>query len=159
MSPSVNADLDLTLSRIIKAPRSVVWNAWADPAQFAQWWIPAPTRCEVAQMELRPGGAFVTRMSEDGGAFVPHLDACFLDVAAQERIVFTNVLLGGWRPAEKGFITAIITFRDHPDGTAYAAHVMHKNGADRAMHEELGFHDGWGTVADQLAALAERQLC
>ena len=32
---------------------------------------------------------------------------------------------------------------------------MHKSGADRAMHEELGFYDGWGTVIGQLAALVE----
>ena len=31
-------------------------------------------------------------------------------------------------------------------GTDYLAHVMHKNNADRNMHEEMGFHDGWGTV-------------
>jgi hypothetical protein len=35
---------------------------------------------------------------------------------------------------------------------------MHKSRADRDRHVELGFHDGWGTVARQLAALAERRL-
>jgi uncharacterized protein YndB with AHSA1/START domain len=33
---------------------------------------------------------------------------------------------------------------------------MHKDGADRARHEELGFYDGWGTVTAQLAALVEK---
>jgi hypothetical protein len=33
---------------------------------------------------------------------------------------------------------------------------MHKSNADRNMHEELGFYDGWGTVAAQLATLVER---
>jgi uncharacterized protein YndB with AHSA1/START domain len=32
---------------------------------------------------------------------------------------------------------------------------MHKNRADRDTHEKLGFHDGWGTVAAQLAQLVE----
>jgi uncharacterized protein YndB with AHSA1/START domain len=27
----VNPDLDLTISRVIKAPRSVIWSAWTDP--------------------------------------------------------------------------------------------------------------------------------
>ena len=72
-----------------------------------------------------------------------------------QRIVFTNALLGGWRPAENPFITAIISLEDHPAGTNYVAHVMHKNNADRAMHEELGFYDGWGTVIAQLANLVE----
>ncbi|MCU1444810.1 MAG: activator of ATPase [Cryobacterium sp.] len=45
---------------------------------------------------------------------------------------------------------------DHPDGTEYTATAMHRNGADRDQHEELGFQDGWGTVIRQLAALVER---
>lgn len=157
MTPQVDPSLDLTIARVIRAPRAVVWSAWTDPASFEQWWVPAPARCRVAEMELRPGGAFVTDYSEDGGAFTPHLSACFLAVEEFERIVFTNALTGGWRPAENAFMTAVITLRDHPDGTDYACHVMHKSTADRDRHEELGFFDGWGTVIAQLAALVERR--
>ncbi|HEY4199758.1 MAG TPA: SRPBCC family protein [Devosiaceae bacterium] len=155
MIAAIDPERDLTLSRIIKAPRSVIWSAWTNPASFEQWWIPEPARCKVIDMDLRPGGSFITQMSENGGAFVPHLDACFLDVADGERIVFTNALVGGWRPAAQPFMTAIITLEDHPQGTAYNAYVMHKSDADRNMHEEMGFHDGWGTVAAQLARLVE----
>jgi uncharacterized protein YndB with AHSA1/START domain len=156
MTQVANPALDLTISRVIKAPRSAVWNAWADPRSFEQWWVPAPARAKVLEMDLRPGGALVTEISEDGGDFVPHMRACFLAVDDRERIVFTTCLVGGWRPAEEPFITAIITLRDHPEGTQYDAYVMHKNSADQKMHEELGFYDGWGTVIEQLAKLVER---
>jgi uncharacterized protein YndB with AHSA1/START domain len=33
--------------------------------------------------------------------------------------------------------------------------VRHGDPEARARHEELGFEDGWGTVAAQLAAVAE----
>ena len=151
----MNPDLDLAISRIIRAPRAVIWDAWTDPAKFAQWWIPAPTLCKVVAMDVRPGGALTTLMSDDGHDFVPHLDACFLAVDPMERIVFTNCLLGGWRPAERGFMSAVITFKDHPEGTEYGAHAMHKNPADRETHEKMGFYDGWGTVTAQLARLVE----
>jgi uncharacterized protein YndB with AHSA1/START domain len=157
MTQPVNPELDLTLSRVIKAPRQVVWQAWTDPASFEQWWVPAPANCQVVSMELRPGGALETLISEDGGDFVPHMSACFLDVVDGQRIVFTDALHGGWRPAEHPFITAIITLRDHPEGTEYFAHVMHKNNADRTMHETMGFFDGWGTVVEQLAHLSEQR--
>ena len=157
MSPSVNPELDLTISRIIKAPRSAIWRAWTDRASFEQWWVPAPARCKVQEMEVRPGGSLVTLLSENGGDFVPHLRGCFLAIDELERLVFTNSLVGGWRPAEEPFMTAIITLREHPQGTDYAAHVMHKSNADRNMHEKMGFHDGWGTVTEQLARLVERR--
>ncbi len=156
MTQTVNPDLDLTLSRIIKAPRAIVWNAWANPRSFEQWWIPEPARCRVVEMDMRPGGAFTTEISEDGGEFAPHLSGCFLAVDEGKRIVFTNAMVGGWRPAVQPFMSAIITLSDHPMGTEYAAHVMHKNNADKTMHDEMGFYDGWGTVIEQLARLVEK---
>ncbi|PZW50882.1 uncharacterized protein YndB with AHSA1/START domain [Humitalea rosea] len=155
MIPGPNPDLDLTISRLIKAPRAAVWAAWTIPERFEQWWLPAPARCKVRQMDLRPGGAFVTHMSEEGGAFMPHVAGCFLAVDPLERLVFTDALLGGWRPAAKPFMTAIITLTEHPLGTDYAALVMHASSADRDAHREMGFFDGWGTVIEQLARLVE----
>ena len=151
----VRTEFDLETSRIIKAPRPRVWRAWTNPDELAQWWIPRPAICRVAELDLRPGGAFVTEMREEGEAFAPHLSACFVDVVHEERIIFTNALTGGWRPAANGFVTAVITLRDHPDGTAYSALAMHKDRPDRDKHEELGFYDGWTSVIAQLADLVE----
>lgn len=150
-------ELDLTLERVIRAPRAAVWEAWTDPARFAQWWLPAPTLCKVDRLEVRPGGAMVTRMSDDGETFVPHMDASFLLVEELERIVFTNVIDGSWRPVipMPVSMTAEITLGDHPDGTDYRVIVRHGDPAARARHEELGFFDGWGLVTAQLTALAE----
>lgn len=156
MNRTFNPDLDLTIARVIKAPRPVVWSAWTDRVRFEQWWVPAPAKCKVVEMDFRPGGSFATQISENGDDFTPHLNACFLAIDALERIVFTNALVGGWRPAEQPFMTAIITLKDHPMGTDYVAHVMHKNNADRKMHEEMGFYDGWGAVTEQFVTLVER---
>lgn len=154
----MNPDLDLALQRIIRAPRATVWRAWTDPSRLEQWWIPAPTRCRVEHLDARPGGAFVTWMSDDGAEFVPHLDACFLAVDELQRIVFTNAIDHTWRPAAPAPVamTATITLDEHPDGTDYRMLVRHGDPESRARHEKLGFADGWGTVADQLTALTER---
>jgi uncharacterized protein YndB with AHSA1/START domain len=153
----VNPDLDLGLQRIIRAPRATVWSAWTDPSRLEQWWIPAPSLCRVDRLDLWPGGAFVTRMSDDGVEFVPHLDACFLAVDDLEQIVFTNAIDSTWRPADPASVamTATITLNDHPDGTDYRVVVRHGDPQERARHEKLGFAEGWGSVAGQLAALAE----
>ena len=153
----MNPDLDLGIERVIRAPRKTVWDAWTDPANLAQWWIPEPARCRVDRLEVRQGGALITRISDDGVTFAPHLDACFLLVEEFERIVFTNAVDGGWRPANPGPVamTAEVVLRDHPDGTDYRIIVRHRDPADRARHAELGFAEGWGSVTEQLARLAE----
>lgn len=156
----MNPDLDLTLERVIRAPRDAVWSAWTDPSRLEQWWVPAPTTCRVDRLDVRPGGAFTTRMSEDGARFVPQIDATFLVVDERERIVFTNAIDSAWRPAVPAPVamTAEITLADHPDGTRYRVLVRHGDPAARALHAELGFADGWGTVTGQLAGLVESRV-
>jgi uncharacterized protein YndB with AHSA1/START domain len=155
MLADFDPDRDLTITRIIRAPRARLWQAWTDPAQLARWFLPEPSILRVDRLEVRPGGALLTAMSENGGSFTPHIDGLFLDVEEGRRLVYTNVVTSSYRPADPGFMTAIISFEDHPDGTDYTAHVMHRSPADRQMHEEAGFEDGWGTVAAQLARLVE----
>lgn len=156
----MNPDLDLTLERVIRAPRDAVWSAWTDPSRLEQWWVPAPTTCRVDRLDVRPGGAFTARMSEDGARFVPQIDATFLVVDERERIVFTNAIDSAWRPAVPAPVamTAEITLADHPDGTRYRVLVRHGDPAARALHAELGFADGWGTVTGQLAGVVESRV-
>ena len=96
-------------------------------------------------------------MSDDGETFVPHTDSVFLVVDDGRRLVFTNAVDSGWRPAAPAPVamTADIRFDDHPDGTEYRVTVRHGTPADRRHHEELGFLDGWGSVTEALAALVE----
>ncbi|MCB1930095.1 MAG: SRPBCC family protein [Rhodocyclaceae bacterium] len=146
---------ELTISRLIKAPRSAVWAAWSNPEHFAKWWIPEPIRCKVVQMDMRPGGGFETEMSESDGPFQPHVKGCFLEVVQAERIVFTTVLVEGWRPFEPWLaMTAIISMADEGSGTRYTARALHRNEKDSKKHDEMGFQDGWGTTIDQLGKCA-----
>lgn len=87
----------------------------------------------------------------------PHVDACILDVESGRLVVFTTTLQSGWRPAPESPImtTAILTYDDRPEGTANAAWVMHCDSVAPQAHASMGFADGWGSVTEQLAALAE----
>jgi len=155
----MNPDLDLTLQRLIRAPRASVWHAWTDPTALERWFLPAPVRCRVDRLEPRRGGALVTSMSQDDSSFSSHLDACFLVVDEPKRIVFTTAVDREWRPAGASLLmTAEVTLLDHPDGTDYRVLVRHGDPSARARHEQLGFEDGWGTVTEQLARLVEREV-
>ncbi len=112
MTETFNPDLDLKISRIIRAPRRLVWNAWTDKASLEKWWVPHPGQCRVDRMELHPGGAFETRYSEDGKEFGQHVSGCFLAVDHEERLIFTDALTAGFRPSAQPFLTAVMTFRN-----------------------------------------------
>ncbi len=38
---------DFTVSRLIKAPRSVVWKAWTLPEHLEKWWCPKPMTTKI----------------------------------------------------------------------------------------------------------------
>jgi uncharacterized protein YndB with AHSA1/START domain len=152
---------DLMLERLLDAPRALVWKAWTTPEHLKRWWAPKPYETQECEMDLRPGGAFYTRMTGPDG-FDEAATGCFLEVVEGEKIVWTSALSGGYRPNELDAtgcgafaFTAIVTLEDAGEGrTRYRAVAMHANRADRDTHEQMGFHDGWGTCADQLGEVA-----
>ncbi|WP_045826623.1 SRPBCC family protein [Teredinibacter turnerae] len=147
--------LDIEISRVLKAPRDIVWQAWRDPANLVQWWAPKPVVTESIKHEFYSGGGFGTLMRmEDGSEFAS--EGCFLQVVENEKIIFSDALSGGWRPNASPFMTAIITLEDHPEGTAYSAQVLHNSEEARQRHLDMGFFDGWGTVFEQLDSFVQQ---
>lgn len=152
----MNEATDLVLERVLKAPRTRVWEAWTKPDLLQQWWCPKPWRVPECRIDLRPGGELYTLMRGPEGE--EHtVSGCYLDIVEGRRLVFTLALQKGFRPVvvEGMFrFTADITFADTDDGhTLYKAHLMHAAPADRDEHARLGFHEGWGTAATQLEEL------
>jgi len=155
------SETDLVLERTLDAPRHLVWTALTTPEHIRKWWAPRPYQTPEVELDLRPGGRFYNRMTGPDG-FEAEGNGCILDVAEGERMVWTSALGPGWRPNDLGpegcgalAFTAIMTLEDAGDGkTLYRAIAMHRNPADAETHAKMGFHDGWGTCADQLGEVA-----
>lgn len=146
-----NDEFDLVLQRVVDVPRQAVWQAWTDPEQLPFWFAPQPwttTRCAI---DLRPGGGFSTTMRSPEGDDQP-VTGCYLEVVENRRLVWTDALQPGFRPAAGGFMTAVIELEDHPQGTLYTARALHGSREDRDRHAEMGFEQGWGQALDQLVA-------
>jgi uncharacterized protein YndB with AHSA1/START domain len=47
---------ELGISRLIHAPRELVWEAWTNPGHTSQWWGPSGFKNTISKMEVRPGG-------------------------------------------------------------------------------------------------------
>ena len=145
-------DRDRVLSRIIDAPPAAVYRAWTDPALLCRWFTPPPFVTESADLDVRPGGTNLVVMRGPDGTKMP-TRGTYLEVVENERLVFTDAFVAAWDPAEKPFMTVILTFEDLGGKTKYTALVRHWTVADRKAHENMGFHKGWGIATDQLAAL------
>jgi uncharacterized protein YndB with AHSA1/START domain len=143
--------LDLVLERVIDVPPDLVWIAWTQPEHLSKWFTPTPWTVAECEIDLRPGGIFRTVMRSPDGKEFPNV-GCYLEIIPNQRLVWTDTLLPGYRPSENPFLTAVIALEPEGKGTRYTAIAIHRDEAGRKRHEEMGFHDGWGTALDQLVA-------
>jgi uncharacterized protein YndB with AHSA1/START domain len=148
-----NPDLDLVLERVADVRPELVWLAWTKPEHVRKWFTPAPWTVSECEIDLRPGGIFRTIMRSPEGQEFPNV-GCYLEIVPNRRLIWTDALLPGYRPSEKPFFTAILTFEPDGDATRYHALVVHRDEAGKKKHEEMGFHMGWSTALDQLVAHA-----
>ncbi len=79
---------DLVFVRTFDAPREQVWKAFTDPELVPRWWGPHKTSTTVAEMDLRPGGAWRYISHADDRDDVEFYGE-YLEVTPPERIRWT----------------------------------------------------------------------
>jgi uncharacterized protein YndB with AHSA1/START domain len=144
---------DLVLTREFDGPPEKVWRAWTDPEVMPRWFVPRPWTLSKCELDVRPGGSSLVVMRDPEGNEFPN-PGVYLEVVPGRRLVFTDAYGPGWTPAEKPFFTAVIDLEDLGDGrTRYTATARHWTAESKETHEKMGFHQGWGQCADQLAEI------
>ncbi|MDP2698344.1 SRPBCC family protein [Thalassospira sp.] len=154
MIPDLDPKTDLILTRTLAAPRHLIWDCWTQPKHIPHFFVPAPHKVTAVDINLQVGGRFNTTFEVDGN--VMDNQGVYLEVVPCEKLVFTDAYTEGWKPAPEPFMTAILLFADATGGgTTYTAIARHRHPDTRKAHEDMGFFDGWGTVATQLETYAK----
>jgi uncharacterized protein YndB with AHSA1/START domain len=99
---------ELTIIRILKAPRELAFGAFLDPEQLAQFWGPTGTHAPSDRIVVEPwvGGRFETVMVADDGTGEYPTKGVFTEIVPPERFAWTE---------ESGVVTGS-TFTDLGDG-------------------------------------------
>jgi uncharacterized protein YndB with AHSA1/START domain len=97
-SAVATADREIVITRVIHAPRDLVWSAWTDPKQVVQWWGPTGFTTTIHEMDVRPGGVWRHTMHGPDGTDYPN-HSVFIEVMKPERIVFSH---GGGKEGAPG---------------------------------------------------------
>jgi len=150
---SETARHELILMREIDAPPEKIFRAWTDSELLKQWFCPKPWGVSHAELDVRAGGSSIIVMKGPNGEEVENRGV-YLEVVPNKKIVFTDAFKSAWVPSDKPFMTGIVLLEPLGDGrTKYTAMARHWTEEDKQTHEAMGFHEGWGAAADQLAAL------
>jgi uncharacterized protein YndB with AHSA1/START domain len=113
MADAVTAQ-EMTVTRVLDAPRELVWKAWTEPDQLARWWGPRgwSNPLETIMMDVRPGGAFrVISVSDEDGTEMT-TQGVFREVDEPERLVLEERAENAWHEGAE----SVITLSDLGDG-------------------------------------------
>ncbi|HEX5050289.1 MAG TPA: SRPBCC family protein [Planctomycetota bacterium] len=106
----VPADRQIVTTRILEAPRELVWKVWTDPQHVLQWWGPTGFTTTTHHMDVRPGGQWrFTMHGPDGHDYENWIT--FLEVQAPSRLVYAH---GGDTHHEEVDFRTTVTFEALP---------------------------------------------
>ena len=86
---SPTAERELFITRLIKAPRNLVWDAWTDPKHIVHWWGPDGFTNTIHKMDVKPGGIWKLTMHGPDGADYPN-QIIFRRVVKPELLEYTH---------------------------------------------------------------------
>jgi uncharacterized protein YndB with AHSA1/START domain len=139
----------LTQTRIIRAPRAKVYEAWTNPSIMKQWFGNAAMVCTAATLDVRTGGSYrieAVRTDAPAIAGMSAEDPCagrnfsaavgtYTKVVPNELLQFTWT--PAWNPEEQSLVT--VTLKEAPGGTEIT--VLHEKFANEASRD--AHNSGW----------------
>jgi uncharacterized protein YndB with AHSA1/START domain len=136
------SDREVVITRVVSAPRRVVFEAFTDPRHVPNWLIgPDGWTMPVCEIDLRPGGTWRYVYRKNDGSEMP-MQGSYREVVPPERLVSTE----SWGPewpetvntmvlTESGGLTTITITIQYPSQEARDAALKTgmKTGTDQSF--------------------------
>ncbi|MCC6302535.1 MAG: SRPBCC family protein [Gammaproteobacteria bacterium] len=153
---AAGSDREIVITRVIDAPRELVWRAMTDPAQVAHWWGPNGFTTTIEKMDFRVGGVWKHVMHGPDGTDYPN-SSVFREIVEPERVVYSH---GGGKEGGPGaHFVASWTFEALGDKTRLTLRMVFDTPAERdlviAQYDAVeGGRQTLGRLAAYLARMA-----
>jgi uncharacterized protein YndB with AHSA1/START domain len=149
---STTADCEIVISRIINAPRELVFEAFTEVRHLSRWWGPEGFTTTTRAFEFRVGGEWVFVMhGPDGTDYQEWIS--WTEITPPERIA----LLHGESRGDPNAFGSVLTFE--PDGTATRIEMRTvfrtKELRDEAVEKYHAIEGGQQTLSNLAAYVAE----
>lgn len=134
----------LSLTRSFNAPLKLVWDAWTQPEQIAQWWGPKGMNTEVVEHNFKVGGEWkYVMLMPDGNEFIG--EGVYSDIVEFEKI-FSSA---NFKPMTEG-VEIQSLFEEDDDKTKFTFNVIHPSEEYCKQQEKMGFYNGWASTFNRL---------
>jgi uncharacterized protein YndB with AHSA1/START domain len=144
----------ILISRVVDAPRDLVFEAFTNPKHLTRFWGPKGFDCTDCKVDLRVGGTFSIMMRGPDGNSYP-ATGVYEDVTPPEQIVYSGTANEG-HPCGGGIPPrSTVTMRFTEEGarkTKIVVHSLLQTSADKDAAIAGGFSIGWNDSIDRLEA-------
>jgi uncharacterized protein YndB with AHSA1/START domain len=141
-------EYQLTLTRIINAPRELVWQAWTDSKHLQRWWGPKGFTNPTCNWDAKAGNKLYVEMKAPDGVVYP-MNGEFREIIKPEKLIFTSAALdkNGKRLFE---ILNTIVFTEEGNATKLTISAVVSNITPEAAPYLAGMEEGWKQSIDRL---------
>jgi uncharacterized protein YndB with AHSA1/START domain len=145
-------DREIVLSRVINAPREMVFSAWTDPRHLPQWFGPAGFKVETKSIDIRVGGEWRFDMTApDGTNYTNRVQ--FRRIESPHLLEFNH---GSDKDNDPGMFRTTIIFDEQSDGkTVITLRQLHPTKAQRDAGIGFGAVEFGYQTLDKLARYVE----
>ena len=145
---------DITFTRLLLAPRSLVFRAWIDPEHLARWFCPVGFTVSQCDLDLRVGGKWnlIMRANDELAARVGRDHPAggeYLQIDAPSRLVFTNNALDAAGNIILAGLTEV-TFEDLGGMTKITLHTRASGSGEPIAAMLEGMEQGWSECLNKL---------
>lgn len=149
-------DNTFSLTRILDAPRDLVFRAWTDPEQLRWFLGDGDDSAGTIEVDLRVGGAWRLLMVENADKSY-WTGGIYREIVPGERLVFTWGATDGWplivrdRPDDSPVVTVDLhELGDKTEMVLTTALPAHLSQDELAGWFALGIRDGWSRTLQRL---------
>jgi uncharacterized protein YndB with AHSA1/START domain len=156
INEGATADREVVISRVFDAHRELVWKAWTDPQQIAQWWGPHGFTNPLCEWDARPGGEILVHMRGPKGSpfdFIMPMKGKFHEVLAPERLVFSSSAIEDNAGNAQLEVHNTVTFAENNGKTTLTVYAKVVKVLPAATEAIGGMEQGWSQSLERLAAL------
>ena len=136
------------MSRILNAPRELVFEAWTNPEHLAKWYGPDGFTTTTKEMYLQPGGVWTFTMHGPDGRDYPNR-ILFIEVVKPEKLVYKH---SGDDDTEPVNFHVTVTFEAQGNTTLLTMRSTFESAADlKRVNDEYGAIEGAKQTVERLA--------
>jgi uncharacterized protein YndB with AHSA1/START domain len=147
MNEMNTADREIVIERVFDAPRELVFKAWIDPKQIAQWWGPKGFTTTTYEMDVRPGGVWRFVMHGPDGVDYKN-KIIYIEVVKPECLVYSH---SGDEEGEPGQFHVTVTFTEQGGKTKLTMRMLFGSTEERdKVVKEFGAIEGGNQTLDRL---------